>query len=152
MADTSPDAIADLFWDEFKAFQQQTGPFDSPAKFNSINAVTGQSHLWHEKNSLPYTVVLGFVGCRVTSKGCGIGACERAWGDTKHIKSGKRSNLSGRSVEKRAVLYTSARINDARIRRKTMERIDTVKPTAMFGDDDMRLVAIFLFPSIWQEV
>ena len=74
----------------------------------------------------------------MTSKVCGIGAAERAWGDLKDIKSGKHSNLSGETVEKRAVLYTSARINDARIKWEEMEKIDTVGPNAMFEDDDLK--------------
>lgn len=132
------DAIVDLCWDEFKAFQKQTKPFDNVARWNSAHALAGLSHLWHEKYSLPYTAILGFVACRVTSKACGIGAAERSWGDVKHIKSGKRSNLSGKTVEKRAVIYTSARINDARIKRMVMEKIDAAGPNAMFGDDDFR--------------
>jgi hypothetical protein len=45
--------------------------------------VTGKSYLWHEKYSLPYTNVLGFVGCRVTSKLCEIGPAKRSWGGVK---------------------------------------------------------------------
>ena len=32
----------------------------------------------------------------------------------KHLKSGKHSNLSGAKTEKQAILYTTARINEAR--------------------------------------
>lgn len=138
VANMGPEAIVDLFWDEFKTFQKQTEPFDNVARWNTPSALSGASHLWHEKYSLPYTAVLGFVGCRTCSKEGGIGAAERAWGCVKHIKSGKRSNLSGRTVEKRAVLYTTARINDARIEREAMEKIDAVGPNAMFGDDDFK--------------
>ncbi len=65
--------------------------------------------------SLPYTHVLGFVAFRVTSKHLGIGAGERSWRDVKMIKDGKRSNLSVDSLEKRAILYTSAHLEEARI-------------------------------------
>ena len=68
--------------------------------------------------SLPYTRVLGFVACRVTSQRLGIGAGERSWSDMKMIKDRKRSNLSGDSFEKRAILYTSAHLEEARIRSK----------------------------------
>ncbi len=66
--------------------------------------------------SLPYTHVLGFVACRVTSKRLGIGAVERSWSDKKMIKDEKRSNLSGDSLEKQAILCTSAHLEEARIR------------------------------------
>ncbi len=54
--------------------------------------------------------------CRVTSKRLGIGAGERSWSDVKMIKDGKRSNLSGDSLEKQAILYLSAQLEEARIR------------------------------------
>jgi len=54
---------------------------------------------------MPYTIVLGFVGFRVTSKLCGIGPAERSWGRVKNIKTGKRSHMSGESTEKREEEY-----------------------------------------------
>ena len=75
VSDMSPEEVIDLFWDEF---QIKTKPFDNVARWNCPNAKAGESHIWHEKYSLPYTKVLGYVGCRVTSKVCGIGAAERA--------------------------------------------------------------------------
>ncbi len=63
--------------------------------------------------SLPYTQVLGFFACQ--SKRLGIGAGERSWSDVKMIKDGKRSNMSGDSLEKQAILYTSAQLEEARI-------------------------------------
>ena len=41
----------------------------------------GNSHLWHQKYSLPSTKVLSSVACRVTSEIPGIGSAERSWGD-----------------------------------------------------------------------
>ena len=130
--------IVDLFWDEFMAFQKKKHPFNNEARWNASNAKKGESHLWHEKYSLPYTAVLGFVACRVCSKVCGIGAAERSWGDVKQIKSGKRAHLGSATLEKRAVLFTSARINDARIRREAMEKLDYVGTGGMFGDNDFK--------------
>ena len=138
VAEMDPDTIVDLFWDEFLAFQKKTSPFDRPARWNATNALKGQSHLWHEKYSTPYTSVLGFVACRVCSKVCGIGAAERSWGDVKQIKSGKRLNISGEYIEKRAVLFTTAHINDARIRNRESEKLDAGGGTAVFGDDDLK--------------
>ena len=62
-------------------------------------------------------MALGFVGCRVTSKVAGIGACERNWEDVKEIKSGKSSKLAGESTEKRAIIYTTAWVQEARLLR-----------------------------------
>ena len=42
--------------------------------------------MWHQEYSLPFTKVLVFVACIVTSKVLGIGAAERSWGDVKTIK------------------------------------------------------------------
>ena len=93
--------ILDTFWNEFKAYQYRTYPYDVASRWLSQDIVKVDSYLWHEKNSLRSTKVLGFVACRVTSKLCGIGAAERCWGGVKQIKTGKRSHLSGESTEKR---------------------------------------------------
>ena len=136
--------IKHMFWLEFKDFQQKTGPFGKEDRWLTSTALRGSSHIWHELYSLPYTGVLGFVACRVCLKSLGIGPCERSWGDVKSIKSGKRSHLGGDSIKKRAVLYTTAKIHASRIKRNIMECIDAEGPNAMFGDDDMKYVDIFL--------
>ena len=64
-----------------------------------------------KKDSLPFTKVLGFVVCQVTSNFLGIGASERSWGDVKTIKSGKRSAISSDVSEKQSIVYTSACID-----------------------------------------
>ena len=84
--------ILDLFWTEFEDFRNQRGEFTDLARFKSKVAKAGKSHLWHEKYSLPWTKVLGFVVCRVTSKNGDIGVCERGWGDVKYVADGKRFN------------------------------------------------------------
>jgi hypothetical protein len=134
----SVDDIVDLFWDEFKAFRNKTAPFDKEARWNSMHALSGKSHLWHEKYSLPYTIVLGFIGCRTTSNVLGIGPCERNWGDVKNIKTGKRSHMSGEATEKRAILYSSALMAEGRIKRETAEKLDGRTVSNMFNDDDMK--------------
>ena len=58
--------IIDTFWNEFKSFQQCTHPFAEPSRWATVDVTQGNSFLWHEKYSLPYTTVLGFVGCRVS--------------------------------------------------------------------------------------
>jgi len=78
--------------------------------------------LWHEKYSLPYTVVLGFVGCRVTSKLCGIGPAKRSWGGVKQTKDGVRSHMGTKSTEKRSVIYVTAKIQESRMQQEQMEK------------------------------
>ena len=88
--------------------------------------------------------MLGFVACRVTSKTLGIGPCEQNWTAVKNIKTGMRVRLGGDSLEKRAVLYASALINDARIKKKCNENIEATGPNALFCDDDLKLVLFCL--------
>jgi hypothetical protein len=92
--------IIDTFWNEFKAFQNYTHPYHEPSHWATYNATQGNSFLLHEKYSISYTSVLGFVACHVTSKLCGIGPAERSWGRVKQVKDGKRSHLNGESTEK----------------------------------------------------
>ena len=130
--------IVDTFWDEYSNFDKRRGDFVDVVKYATEDVRAGHSHKWHEKYSLPYTKVLGYVACRVCSKLAGIGAAERSWGDVKHIKSGKRSHISAASIEKRAILYTSARVTESRIRNSHMEKVTATGPNALFGDDDMK--------------
>ena len=73
----------------------------------------------------------------MTSKLCGIGPAERSWGAVKQIKTGQRSHLSGESTEKRSIIYVSSKIEQARIHREKMEKIDATGKDAMFGDEDL---------------
>ena len=108
--------IIDTFWKEFGDFQNKTGVYGlRPGRFLLPDAINGNSHLWHELYLLPYTSVLGFVACRVTSKRLGVGSAERSWADVKQIKDGKRSNLGRMSLEKRAILFTSAKLKEVNI-------------------------------------
>ena len=129
--------IIDTYWNEFKSFQQQSYPFAEPSRWATADVTQGNSFLWHEKYSLPYTVVLGFVACRTTAKLCGIGAAERSWGGVKQIKTGKRSHMSGESTEKRSILYVSAKIAQSRVQCDRLEKLDATGNNAMFGDDDI---------------
>ena len=130
--------LIDTFWNEQKEFSQKSGKFQYANRWNSPDVRAGKSHTWHEKYSLPHTKILGYVACRVCSKCLGIGSAERSWGDTKHIKSGKRSHMSAESVEKRTILYGTARVTEARMKQPALERDDATGPKAMFGDDDMK--------------
>ncbi len=102
--------IIDTLWKEFGHFQNKTGVYGlCPGRFLLTDVLNGNSYLWHELYLLPYTSVLGFVACCVTSKRLGIGSTERYWADVKQIKGGKQSNLGGTSLEKRAIHFTSGR-------------------------------------------
>ena len=99
----------DVFWTEYTVSDNKVGLYDADEFIWKSNDISdGNSHLWHQKYSLPFTKVLGFVAFRVTSKVLGIGAAERSWGDVKTIKSGKRSTISSDVSEKQSTVYTSA--------------------------------------------
>ena len=51
-------------------------------------------------------------------------SCQEELGGVKQIKNGKRSHLSGKSMEKRSVLYISSKMEQAQICCKSMEKID----------------------------
>ncbi len=70
-----------------------------------------------------------------TSKQLGIGTTERSWKDVKQIKDGKQSNLGGVSLEKRAILYSSARLNEAKIRANHGDN----EENDLFGNDDINI-------------
>ena len=42
------------------------------------------------------------------------------------IKTGKRGHIKDESIEKRAILYSTAKMNEARIRNAAMEKLDAV--------------------------
>ena len=94
VSDISLHEIIDSFWNEFKAFQNHTNPYHDPIRWASYVMTRGNSYLWHEKYSILYTTVLGYVACCVTSKLCGIGLAERSWGRVKQVKDGKVSSCT----------------------------------------------------------
>jgi len=129
--------ILDTFWNEFKAFQLRSDPYEAASRWLSVDVLNGNSYLWHEKYSMRTTKVLGYVACRVTSKLCGIGAAERSWGGVKQIKTGKRSHLSGASTEKRSILFVSAKVTHSRIKSDRLVGLDARGGNDAFGDDDI---------------
>ena len=99
----------EIFWTEYTEFDNKIGSFDADEFIWKTKDIRyGNSHLWHQKYSLPCTKVLGFVACTVTSKVLGIGASERSWGDVNIIKSGKISAISSDVSEKQSIVYTYA--------------------------------------------
>ena len=138
IAGMKEDEILDRFWDEFQTFKKESPPFSSTSRWNSQHALQGKSYLWHEKYSLPYTDVLGFVACHVTSKTLEVGPCERNWAAVKNVKMDKCQNFGGDSVEKRSILYATALINESRLNQEANEKLDAEGPTAMFCDDGLK--------------
>ncbi len=51
--------------------------------------------------------------CQTMSKHLVKGSAEQSWIDVKTIKNGKQANIGGESLEKRAILYTSEKLEEA---------------------------------------
>ena len=98
-----------------------------------IPAVPRQDNLvfWHQLNTCKDYFQLGHVACRVTSKGLGIGPCERQWGDVKQMCTGKRSAISSERLEKQAILFGDHSIRTARLKRNTCGN------DCIWGPDDL---------------
>jgi hypothetical protein len=71
-----------------------------------------------------------------SSKILEIGAAQRSWGDVKTLRSNKRSHLSNLKIEKQSIMYTSARLAEARLERIEKEKIDAGN-SDMWGDNDV---------------
>ena len=70
----------DIFWTEYTEFDNNIGSFDTDEFiWKSKDIRNGNSHLWHQKCSLPCTKILVFLVCRFTSKVLGIGSEEHCW-------------------------------------------------------------------------
>ena len=59
------------------------------------------------------------------------------WGWLKGIKTGNKVRVSGESINKRAITYTAALVNEARIRKEAKERIDAKWCSMMFSYNNM---------------
>ncbi len=69
------------------------------------------------------------------SKRIGIGSAKLSWSNVKTIKNGKRANIGGETLEKRAILYTSAKLEEAQLRNSSSS---TDPNYNVFGDDDLQ--------------
>ncbi len=54
----------------------------------------------------------------------------------KTIEYGKRANIDGETLEKRAILYTSAKLEEAQLLRNSGSSTDP--DYNVFGDDDLQ--------------
>ena len=133
------DVVINEFWKGFKHWKQKLVKYGvNIGRWILPEVVIGASHIWHEHYSSPYYPEVGHVGCRTTYKITGIEPGERAWGDVKNLKTSKRVRLSGEKTEKQAILYTTPRINEARLKQVAMENIDAAGKDLMWGDDDVK--------------
>eukprot|EP00956_Cyclotella_meneghiniana_P023035 scaffold44195_cov23-Cyclotella_meneghiniana.AAC.2 len=80
--------------------------------------------------------VFGKIACRVTSKITGSGGAERGWSDNKELKSGKRSHISTDKLKKQGLLYTSANIRRAQIKRDELEKAGSKAPGDVWDFED----------------
>lgn len=107
---------------------------------------SGMSYFWHANNTYRRTEVLGKLATRVCSKILGIGSAERAWGDVKQLKSGKRSHLSADKVKKQATLFGESSMQVAKLKRKTASKDDKYALTDYWFDDGLEVVMESLNP------
>lgn len=130
-------ALLNDFWEEFEHFKTKTGPYDKAYIWKASNPDlrSGRSHMWHKKNSLPFTKVFGKFACRVCSKIVGMGSAERNWGDVKHLKSDKRSHLSSDAVQKQATIFGASCMLNARLERNSKKGTHE-DPYRFWSDED----------------
>jgi hypothetical protein len=90
-----------------------------------------------------YTEVFGKFAARVCSKILGIGSAERSWGDVKHLKTNKRSHLSGDRVKKQATIFGASCMQEANMKKelpRTYQYDGTWKPIRFWTEDDYNVV------------
>jgi len=120
------------FWDEFDQFETKSGVFANRKYiYKSEDLVPGRTHRWHKINLLPFTQVLGRIGCRVCSKIAGIGNAERSWGDVKKIKSGMKSHYNADKTKRKATIYAAGRTELARLEQNN-------EPLKFWDDSDIQ--------------
>ncbi len=87
-------------------------------------------------HSLHFTEVLDFVTSQTTSKLLGIGSEKWSRSDVKTVKYGKQASISGQSLEKRAILYTSTMLEEAQLLRNS--NAPKYPDHDVFGNNDLK--------------
>ena len=133
----------DTFWSECNAFNYKNGIYDSDDFiWISKDILQGNSHIWHQKHSLPYTKVLGFLASMVTSKMIGIGAAKCSWGDVKTIKYDNISSIISDVSDKQSIVSAYDCIESGRIAQSESDfNIDEIIQD-MYGIIMMRFLII----------
>jgi hypothetical protein len=140
--EASSDEVANLlnrFWEEYEDFQNKTGPYASRPHIwhpNNADINKGVSHIWHKKNSMPYTTILGKFACRVCSKIVGMGSAKRAWGDVKHLKTDKRCSLRINSLKKQSTIFGASCMEAAQLDRQRKTQNNTGHTYKFWDEDD----------------
>ena len=113
--------LLNTFWEEYLAFDTKSGDiFDS--RRPCWRDTAREPHKWHQLHALPYTVVLGQVGCIVLSKNLGTGGAERAWGGLGFLKDGQRSHLAPEQAKMQACIMASHSATKAQASRDHHQR------------------------------
>lgn len=133
------------FWSEHEDFHDKKGKFGNREHIykNHVDIISGRSHIWHKKESVRYTDLFGKFAARVCSKILGIGSAERAWGDVKHLKTNKRSHLSGDRIKKQATIYGASCMFEATTKREIPTKYEydsSWKPSRYWTEDDGNLI------------
>lgn len=130
--------MINIFWTEFDEFQDKSGSYSNREYIfkNHADIINLKSYIWHKKESVRYTNIFGKFACRVCSKFLGIGSAERSWGDVKHLKTNKRSHLSGDRVKKQATIFGTSCIELARYQREMALKDVSSTPLKIWTDDD----------------
>jgi hypothetical protein len=142
-------SIINTFWDEVRDFQTKSGKFEGRDRswVNHPDLMAGTSYFWHAKESCKRTEVFGKLGARTSSKILGIGSAERAWGDVKQLKSGKRSHLSADKVKKQATLFGESAMRIARSKQKACSKQSKYALSNTWYDEDLKEVLKMLNPA-----
>jgi hypothetical protein len=98
--------------------------------------MNGHSHVWHIKNSVPYTTILGKFACHVCSKIAGMGSAEHAWGDVKHLKTNNRCSLRIDALKKQSMIFGVSCMDAAELDRQRKSQENTGHPHKFWDDDN----------------
>lgn len=129
--------MVNTFWQEFEEFHGKSGVYEHREHiWDTTDIRDGNAHIWHKKNTLRYTLHLGRFACRLCSKILGIGAAERSWGAVKHLKTNKRSHLSGDRVKKQATIFGASCMEQAKIVREATIANQRNKPVKLWTEED----------------
>jgi hypothetical protein len=141
--------VSEMFWKECQEFAAKRGNVFASDNmlWQSPTIDSNQTWRWHFMYTSRETQCLGQLACLVTPKTTGSVCAERNWGDVKHLKSGKRLDLSSKGLNKQTTLYGASCVERAVQRQKTDKRFtkwDDVDMASLglldvFGQDKDRL-------------
>ena len=137
--------LLNTLWEEYETFATKTGRFAGREQiWNSQDIHNGKSHVWHKKNTLKFTEVLGVFACIVCSKILGIGNAERSWGLVKHLKSDKRAHLSGEAVKMQATMFGASCADASSVKRESRKDM-AAGPDINWSEEDFKSVGLAKF-------